>query len=147
MSYSISPLSQLLIKKVAEEAGATQGSIVESSPLLFGKIVLDSLERRSRSIENLRIFHKQIRASLKAFSDIAPHLKPYTDQVGKMIDEILEMEEKAVAGKNYQGVDSSDFQSLNSLKTSGEAPPYNKEIENFLGDNELLISLFKRYQD
>jgi hypothetical protein len=148
MSYSISPLSQILIKKTAEETGTTQGSIVETAPLLFAKIAMDSLERRSKALKTLKTLHSQISRSLRTFASLAPHLEPFTEHLETLMDEILTMETEAVADKNYQGVDPSQYPSLNKLKTGhGERePPYNKEITDFLEENKLLASLFKQYK-
>ncbi len=146
MSYSISPLSQVLIKKTAEETGTTQGSIVETAPLLFAKMAMDSLERRSRALKTLRTLHSQISRSLHTFASLAPHLEPFTEQFETLMDELMTMEEEAVADKNYQGVDASGYPSLNKLKAGhGERePPYNKEITDFLQENKLLASLYKQ---
>jgi hypothetical protein len=146
MSYSISPLSQVLIKKTAEETGTTQGSIVETAPLLFAKIAMDSLERRSKALKTLKTLHLQISRSLHTFASLAPHLEPFTEQLETLMDEILTMEKEAVADKNYQGVDPSKYPSLNKLKTGQGEPPYNKEITDFLEENKLLASLFKQYK-
>ncbi len=148
MSYSISPLAQVLIKKVAQETGATQGSIVEAAPLLFAKMAMDSLERRSTALGTLKTLKDQISRSLSSFAKLAPHLKSYTDQVEKMMEEIMDMEKEAVASKNLQGVDTGNHPCLNGLKIGkGELPPYNKEIRDFLGGNELLAPLFQQYQE
>lgn len=146
MSYSISPISQVLIKKTAEETGTTQGSIVETAPLLFAKMAMDSLERRSKALKTLKTLHSQVSRSLHAFANLAPHLEPFTEQLETLMDELLTMEEEAVADKNYQGVDPSGYPSLNKLKTGhGERePPYNKEIMDLLQENKLLASLFKQ---
>ncbi len=148
MSYSISPLAQVLIKKVAQETGATQGSIVEAAPLLFAKMAMDSLERRSTALGTLKTLKEQISRSLSSFTTLAPHLKPYTDQVETIMEEIMDMEKEAVASKNLQGVSIGNHPSLNGLKIGkGGAPPYNKEIRDFLGENEQLGPLFQQYQE
>ncbi|MCP4117825.1 MAG: hypothetical protein GY737_20985 [Desulfobacteraceae bacterium] len=149
MSYSISPLSQVLIKKTAEETGTTQGSIVETAPLLFAKVAMDSLERRAKNLKTLKTLHQQVTRSLRTFATLAPHLEPFTGQLETLMDEILEMEKEAVADRNYQGVDPSGYPTLNKLKTgNGERePPYNKEITDFLQENKLLASLFKQYKE
>jgi len=141
MSYSISPLAQVLIKKVAQDTGATQGSIVEVAPLLFAKMALDSLERRSKSLGTLTTLKEQISRSLSSFANMAPHLKPYTDQMEKIMDEIMAMEKEAVAAKNFQGVDTGNYPSLKGLKIGKGAPPYNKEIKESLGENGILAPL------
>lgn len=138
MSYSISPMAQVLIKKVAEETGVTQGSIVETAPLLFAKMATDSLERRSKALGTLATLNDQISRSLYSFAKIAPHLKPYTDQVETMMKQIMAMEKEAVTNKNFKGVDTTNHPSLSGLKVGkGELPPYNEEIKNFLGKDEL----------
>lgn len=148
MSYSISPLAQVLIKKVAQDTGATQGSIVETAPLLFTKMAMDSLERRSKALGTLKTLKEQISRSLGSFEKLAPHLKPYTDHVETIMQEIMDMEKEAVTNKNLQGVDTSNHPSLNGLKIEKrECPPYNKEIQEFLGGNELLAPLFQQYQE
>ncbi len=141
MSYSISPLAQVLIKKVAQDTGTTQGSIVEAAPLLFAKMALDSLERRSKSLGTLTTLKDQISRSLSSFANLAPHLKPYTDQVEKIMDEIMAMEKEAVAARNFQGVDTGNHPSLNGLKIGKGEPPYNTEIKDVLGENEMLAPL------
>ncbi len=138
MSYSISPLAQALIKKVAQETGATQGSIVEAAPLLFAKMAMDSLERRSKALGTLKTLKEQILRSLHSFAKTAPHLKSYTDQVATVMEEITTMEKEAVENRNIQGVDTVGYPFLNSLKIQkGEVPPYNKEIKDFLGEDDL----------
>ncbi len=147
MSYSISPLAQVLIKKVAQDTGATQGSIVEVAPLLFAKMALDSLERRSKSLGTLTTLKEQISRSLSSFANMAPHLKPYTDQMEKIMDEIMVMEKEAVAAKNFQGVDTGNYPSLKGLKIGKGVPPYNKEIKESLGENGILAPLASTISD
>ena len=142
-------LSQVLIKKTAEETGTTQGSIVETAPLLFAKMAMDSLERRAKALKTLKTLQQQITSSLRTFATLAPHLEPFTEQLETLMDEILAMEKEAVAGKNYQGVDPSGYPALGKLKTgNGEGePPYNKESTDFLRENKLLASLFNQYKE
>ena len=147
MSYSISSLSQFLIKEAADKSGATQGSIVELAPLLFGKIILDSIERRAKSINTLKTLEKQIISSLKLFKDTAPHLSPYTDLIAGLISELIEMEKQAVDNQNYQGAESPGEGSvLGCISQKNINPPYYKEIEDHLNGNKLLKSLFSRYK-
>lgn len=147
MSYSITPLAQVLIKKVAEETGATQGSIVEAAPIMFAKMATDSLERRSKALGTLKTLNEQILRSLYSFTEQAPHLKPYTDQVKTIMEQIMAMENEAVTNKNFQGVDTTNHPALNGLKIQKkELPPYNEEIKNFLGKDELFATFIQQYQ-
>lgn len=133
MSYSISPTARELIKTIAGETGSTQGSIVEIAPLLFAKIATDSLERRAKALTALQTLHDQITRSLNAFTGLAPHLAPYTDRIKELTGELLAMEKAAVADRNFQGTDASDYPSLERLKPEPQdSPPYHREIRQFL---------------
>lgn len=144
MSYSISPVAQGLIKTVAQETGATQGSIVEIAPLLFAKIAADSLERRASILSTLKTLHDQIDRSLNSFGELAPHLSAYTDQIKTLIGELLLMEETAIEEKNFQGTDPTGYHALGRLKIEKqEKPPYDVEINKFMEGNEWLETIQK----
>lgn len=147
MSYSISSLAQALIKNVAQETGATQGSIVEIAPLLFAKIAMDSLERRANALGSLKTLQDQMDRSLDAFAGLAPHLKAYTDRIKDMVKALVAMEKAAVDAKNFQGVDETDYPVLAPLKAEKKTPvPYNREVSEFLKENKRLAELFKQQQ-
>lgn len=147
LSYSISPLSQFLIKEASEKSGATQGSIVELAPLLFGKIILDSLERRSKGLSTLETLKNQISSSLKLFGQTAPHLKVYTDFMDEMMKELIRMERESIEKQNFQGCEPPDKSVLSQIAVKKDTPPYHTEVEKFLKGNNLLESLFKKYRE
>lgn len=147
MSYSISPISQFLIREASEKSGATQGSIVELAPLLFGKIILDSLQRRSKKLETLETLKNQISSSLRIFGETAPHLKAYTDFMDEMIGEIIKMEKDSIENEDFQKAVPKSNSILAQVPVKKETPPYHMEIENFLKGNNMLESLFKKYRE
>ena len=71
--------------------------------------------------------------STHRFAGLAPHLAPYTDRIKEVTCELLAMEKAAVANRNFQGTDASDYPSLERLKPEKKnSPPYNREIKQFL---------------
>ncbi len=147
MSYSVSPSSQFLIKSMSEETGATQGSIVDLAPLLFGTVIRDSLKRRSERLTLLNSMVKQITGSLQGMVINAPHLKVYIDKTIEMIHEILEMEKSAVNEKNFIGVEPKDYPTLSGVDNKNVKPAYYKEVEAIIGEDNQLKSFYNNIFD
>jgi len=143
ISYSISPLSQTLIKSISEETGATQGHLVDLAPFLFGAVLEKAMERRKNALEPLEILTRQIKSSLKALSDQAPHLAPFAEAMEKMAAELYAMEEEAVQAQNHQGVSPENFPHLSRIDNGDTKPPYFREIESFLSPESPLGEMFK----
>jgi len=143
ISYSISPLAQALIKTLSDETGATQGSLVDLAPFLFGAVLEQTMERRKDALDPLSTLTRQIKSSLKAVSAQAPHLTPFVDHIEAMVTELYAMETEAVASKNHQGVSKEAFPHLSHIDQPETKPPYYKEIEAFLPPESRLGKLFQ----
>jgi len=143
ISYSISPLSQTLIKTISEETGATQGHLVDLAPFLFGAVLEKTMERRKGALEPLEILTRQIKNSLKALSAQAPHLAPFAEAMEQIASELYAMEEEAVEAQNHQGVSPESFPHLSRIDQGDTKPPYFKEIEAFLSPESPLGEMFK----
>ncbi|VVS94305.1 hypothetical protein [Desulfoluna spongiiphila] len=143
ISYSISSLSQTLIKTLSDEAGATQGHLVDLAPFLFGAVLEDAMERRKEALDTLTLLTGQIKSSLKAFSAQAPHLAPYAEHIATMVTELCAMEQDAVASKNHQGVSRENHPLLSAVAPGDTKPPYYKEIEALLSRESRLEALFQ----
>ena len=143
ISYSITPLSQTLIKTLSEETGATQGHLVDLAPYLFGAVLEKTMERRKDALEPLETLTRQIKNSLKAISAQAPHLTPFVETMEKMTTEIYAMEKEAVETQNHQGVSPEAFPHLSRIDQGERKPPYFKEIEAFLSPESRLGQMFQ----
>ncbi len=147
ISFSVSPSSQFLIKSMSEESGATQGSIVDLAPLLFGTVIRDSLKRRSERLTLLNRMVKQTADSLQGMIINAPHLKVYIDKTLEMIHEILEMEKSAVKEKNFIGVSTKDYSTLSGVDNKNTKPAYYEEVEALIGEDNQLKSFYNNIFD
>jgi hypothetical protein len=143
ISYSITPLSQTLIKTLSEETGATQGHLVDLAPYLFGAVLDKTMERRKDALEPLETLTRQIKNSLKAISAQAPHLTPFVETMEKMTAEIYAMEKEAVETQNHLGVSPEAFPHLSRVDQGETKPPYFKEIEAFLSPESHLGQMFQ----
>lgn len=137
MSYSVSPSSQVLIRKLAESYGATQGGIIDLAPFFFSTVIRKSLKRREERVPTLRTLSNQVAGSLKGMALNAPHLAPYTEAIIALVQALVQLESDAVTGKNFEGIDDGEFPL--SISVDAQAPPaFLKEIVDFMGpDNEL----------
>lgn len=145
ISYSISPLSQALIKTLSDETGTTQGHMVDLAPFLFGPILDKAMARREGALETLELLSAQIQSSLSAFSAQAPHLAPYTEKLAAMMEELYTMEKEAVESKNHAGVSPESFPNLPAVENT-PAPPYFREVEALLGDESPLAEMFQAFK-
>jgi len=143
ISYSITPLSQTLIKTLSEETGATQGHLVDMAPFLFGAVLEKTMERRKGALEPLETLTRQIKNSLKAISAQAPHLAPFVEAMETMTAELYAMEQEAVETQNHQGVSPEAFPHLSRIDQGEAKPPYFKEIEAFLSPESHLGQMFQ----
>ncbi len=146
MSYSISGLSQLLIKNAADQYGVTQSSVIELAPFLFGMIAEKSLERRTESLSVLRLLAHQMLASLTAFQETAPHLSAFTGHIRIILEELLAIEEQAVNSRNYIGVDASGSEILSRISNTRTEPAYYLDVEGTLDHFKQLDSQFHYFK-
>ncbi len=143
ISFSISPVSQVLVKNFADELGVTQGSIVEFAPILIRIIARKSMARRSKALETLKLLKEQISSSLKSMKTTAPHLGSYIDTFDQVIEEIISMESESIREKNYKGVDDKKYPLSSTIKNNNPEPSFYTEIMDFIGKDTQLIELFK----
>lgn len=148
MSYSVSPSSQVLIRKLAESYGATQGGIIDLAPFFFSTVIRKSLKRREERVSTLRTLSGQVENSLKGMALNAPHLAPYTDVIVNLVQSLVEMEAEAVRNKRFDGIEPDRFPTSLSPDNKNTAPAFLKEIVDFMGtDNELEGLLKKLFTD
>jgi hypothetical protein len=103
-SFYITRLTQVLLKRLADTYGISQGDIIGWTPLIVANLAERSLERRKRSVATLKTLDDQIQSSIEAMKSVAPHLSGLLDYPANMISQLVDLEEKAVENKVISGL-------------------------------------------